>query len=296
MQTTVVESLLEALPYVKAWAGQVVVVKLGGAAMAAEDLSDAVTEDLVLLHAVGVKVVLVHGGGAAVSEMGRKLGLEPQFVDGLRVTDDDTMKVAQMVQVGSISRELVAGVGRRGGQALALSGPDGGGLLRAKPRRHLSVESGQEVDLGRVGDVASVDADLLHRVLKGGFIPVVAPVAVDDDLGPMNVNADEVAQAVAVALGAGKLIFLSDVPGVKGPDGEVQTNLQADTLRAWIQEGVINGGMIPKVEACLAALDGGVSSVTIADGRVTHAVLMELLTDQGVGSMMGTSPAVKARR
>ena len=150
MPDTAVRGLLEALPYVKAWANQVVVVKLGGAAMAAADLTDAVTEDLVLLHAVGVRVVLVHGGGSAVSEVGKRLGLQPRFVDGLRVTDDDTMKVAQMVQVGGISRDLVSGIARRGGQALALSGSDGGGLLRAAPRKHTSLDSGEEVDLGRV--------------------------------------------------------------------------------------------------------------------------------------------------
>jgi acetylglutamate kinase len=295
MPTTVVRGLLEALPYVKAWAGQVVVVKLGGAAMAAAELTDAVAEDLVLLHAVGVRVVLVHGGGSAVSEIGRRLGLEPRFVDGLRVTDDDTMRVAQMVQVGGISRDLVAAVARRGGQALALSGPDGGGLLRAEPRLHRSVASGEQVDLGRVGDIVEVNADLLSRVLTGGFIPVVAPIGVDAAQEPLNVNADEVARAVAVALDAGKLIYLSDVAGVLGPDGEVQTHLEAETVQGWIDAGVISGGMIPKVQAALAALEGGVTGVTIADGRTPHAVLLELLTDQGSGSMIGASPAIEAR-
>ncbi|MBD90039.1 MAG: acetylglutamate kinase [Deltaproteobacteria bacterium] len=295
MPDTAVRGLLEALPYVKAWANQVVVVKLGGAAMAAADLTDAVTEDLVLLHAVGVRVVLVHGGGSAVSEVGKRLGLQPRFVDGLRVTDDDTMKVAQMVQVGGISRDLVSGIARRGGQALALSGADGGGLLRAAPRKHTSLDSGEEVDLGRVGDIIHVEADLLRRVVTGGFIPVVAPIAVDDAHNPLNVNADEVARAVAVAMGAGKLIFLSDVPGVLGPDKKVLTRISAEDLSTCIEDGVITGGMIPKAEACIAALDGGVSSVTIADGRVPHAVLIELLTEDGVGTMIGTSPAIQTR-
>lgn len=279
-------ALIEALPYVQAWTGQTVVVKVGGAAMTDPALLEGVTEDAVLLRAVGIEVVLVHGGGSAVSHVGRQLGLEPRFVDGLRVTDDATMRVAQMVQVGGLSRDLVAAIGRRGGRAVGLSGHDGGGWLRATPRQHRDLTTGDVVDLGRVGDIASVDADLPRAMLGAGLIPVIAPVAVDDRLGSLNVNADSVATAVAAALGAAKLIFLTDVEGVRGPDGAVVSELEASTLRQWMEDGTVSGGMIPKAEACLAALRDGVGLVTVADGSVPHAVLIELLTDAGVGTMV----------
>ncbi|MGM0577411.1 MAG: acetylglutamate kinase [Myxococcota bacterium] len=286
MPTTVVEALGEALPYVQRWAGRTVVVKYGGAAMTTPELAEAVTEDVVLLHMVGVRVVLVHGGGPAVSEMGRRLGLEARFVDGLRVTDEATMRVAQMVHVGGISRDIVAAIGRRGGRAIGLSGMDAGGWLRATPRKHRSRDSGEEVDLGRVGDVSSVDASMVRSLLDDGLIPVIAPIAVDDDLASLNVNADSVAMAVATELDAARLLFLTDVDGIRGPDGEVETRIPAHRLRGWLADGVVSGGMIPKAEACLAALEGGVDRVTIADGRVAHAILVELLTAAGVGSMI----------
>lgn len=285
MQTTVAEALVEALPYVQKWAGRTVVIKYGGAAMAAAELAEAVMQDVVMLQAVGVSVVLVHGGGPAVSEMGRRLGIEPRFVDGLRVTDADTLRVAQQVQVGGVSRDIVAAIGRFGGRALGLSGHDGGGWLRAGVRRHVSRQTGEEVDLGRVGDINRVDANLLHELLSLGLIPVVAPVAVDDHLDSLNVNADNVAMAVAGALDAGRLIFLTDVEGIRGPDGLVAEVGSAE-LEGWIRDGVVSGGMIPKAEACLSALRAGVRRVTISDGRTPHALLVELLTPAGVGTMV----------
>lgn len=281
-----VAALVEALPHVQRAAGGTVVVKYGGAAQVSPALAQAVTEDVVLLTAVGVRVVLCHGGGPAVSEMGRRLGLESRFIDGLRVTDDETMRVAQQVQVGLISRDIVAAIGRRGGRALGVSGHDAGGWLRARARKHTSRETGQPVDLGRVGDVTRVDADFLRGILDAGLVPVVAPVAVDDDLGSLNVNADSVATAVATALGAPRLVFLTDVDGIRGPGGTPRPRLDADTLRAWMADGTVSGGMIPKAEACLEALDGGVERVTVADGRVPHALLLELLTDRGVGTLV----------
>lgn len=281
-----VAALVEALPYVQRWAGETVVVKFGGAAQVSPELSEAVTEDLVLLHQVGVRVVLCHGGGSAVSEMADRLGLEARFVDGLRVTDDATMRVAQQVQVGLISRDIVAGIGRRGGRALSVSGHDAGGWLRATPRLHTSRETGEPVDLGRVGDVSEVRAAVLHGIMDAGLIPVVAPVAVDAGLHSLNVNADSVATAVAGALGAARLVFLTDVDGIRGPDGQPAARLPAATLRDWIAEGVVQGGMIPKAEACLSALSAGVRRVTVADGRVPHALLLELLTDRGVGTLV----------
>jgi acetylglutamate kinase len=279
-------ALVEALPYVQRWSGRTVVIKYGGAAMVSPELADAVMQDLVLLRAVGVRVVLVHGGGNAVSDLGRKLGLEPRFIDGLRVTDPETMRVAQLVQVGGISRDIAAAIGRMGGKALGLSGHDGGGWLRATVREHRSQKTGEIADLGRVGDIQHVDTTFLKRLLEAGLIPVIAPVAVDAQFEALNVNADSVANAVAGALRAERLIFLSDIPGVLGPDGQVVAEATAHTLQSWINSGVIHGGMIPKVEACFGALNAGVAGVTISDGRVPHAVLIELLTDAGVGTMV----------
>ena len=286
MPDTVARALTEALPYVQRLAGRVVVVKYGGAAMKAADLSDAVMQDVVLLHAVGVRVVLCHGGGPEVSAMGRRLGLEPRFIDGLRVTDDETMRVAQQVQIGGISRDVIAGIGRHGGRAIGLSGHDCGGFLQAAPRTHTDRETGAPVDLGRVGDVTSVDGDVLTGLLDTGLIPVIAPVAVDADQRSMNVNADSVATAIAQTLGATRLVFLTDVSGIRGPDDAEAAQVDASTLQEWIDTGIVAGGMIPKAEACLSALRSGVEAVTVADGRVPHALLVELLTDAGVGTQV----------
>lgn len=282
----IVNALLESLPHVQSWHGKTVVVKIGGAAMTDPELVEAVTQDVVLLGAVGVRVVLVHGGGSAVSALGRQLGLEPTFVDGLRVTDDATMRVAQMVQIGGLSRDLVAAIGRRGGRAIGLSGHDGGGWLRATPRSHTRIEDGVAVSLGRVGDISHVDKEMLLGVLRTGMVPVIAPVAVDAHLASLNVNADSVATAIAAAMSADKLIFLTDVAGICGPEGEVATEVDDRTLQAWIEDGTVSGGMIPKARACLLALQGGVDRVTVADGTVRHGLLLELLTDAGVGTMV----------
>lgn len=290
MPENVARALTEALPYVQRLAGRVVVVKYGGAAMNAAQLADAVMQDVVLLHAVGVRVVLCHGGGPEVSAMGRRLGLEPRFVDGLRVTDDETMRVAQQVQIGGISRDVISGIARHGGRAIGISGHDCGGFLRATPRQHRDRETGEPVDLGRVGDVTAVDGAVITGLLDTGLIPVIAPVAVDAHQRSMNVNADSVATAVAQALGATRLVFLTDVSGIRGPDGAEVTQVAGPTLRSWIGSGVVAGGMIPKAEACLAALAGGVGAVTVADGRVPHALLVELLTDAGVGTQVLPAP------
>lgn len=286
MPTTVAEALVSALPYVQRWAGETVVVKYGGAAMTHPALAAAVMQDVVLLGAVGVNVVLVHGGGPAVSEWSERLGLKAHFVDGLRVTDDATMRLAQLVQVGGISRDIAAEIGRNGGRALGISGQDGGGWLKARVRAHTSRATGEPVDLGRVGDIVAVDASFVQMLLDNRLVPVVAPVAVDEALDPLNVNADHVAMAVAGALGAKRLLFLTDVPGIRGPDGEVADRVDADTLRGWLADGTVSGGMIPKAEACLDALELGVGGVTVTDGREAHAVLLELFTDRGVGTMV----------
>jgi len=291
MPDTVIGGLVEALPYVQRLAGRVVVLKYGGAAMAAADLSDAVMQDVVLLAQVGVRVVVCHGGGPEVSAMGKRLGLPTRFVDGLRVTDDDTMRVAQQVQIGGVSRDILAGITRHGGRAIGLSGHDCGGFLRATPRRHTDRETGAPVDLGRVGDVRAVHSDVLIHLLDAGLTPVISPVAVDHDQRSLNVNADSVATAVASALGAARLVFLTDVDGIHGPDGAPASQVTPATLRRWIADGVVSGGMIPKAEACLSAHDAGVEAVTVADGRVPHALLRELLTDAGIGTQLAAAEA-----
>lgn len=282
----VAHALVEALPYVQRWSGKTVVVKYGGAAQVDPALADAVMMDVVLLAQVGVRVVLVHGGGPAVSEMGRRLGLPTRFVDGLRVTDDETMRVAQQVQVGGVNRDIVAALGRRGGRAIGLSGHDCGGWMRATPRQHRSLSTGEPVDLGRVGDITQVNAAVLQGLMETGLTPVVAPVATDDAFGSLNVNADSVATAVAGAMKAHKLVFLTDVSGIRGADGQVVASLGRERLRGWMADGTVSGGMIPKAEACLDALDAGVAQVTVADGRVAHALLLELLTDAGIGTQV----------
>ncbi len=262
-------------------AGGVIVIKHGGAAMVDPGLAEGVLSDVAALHAAGQRVLLAHGGGPEVSRWGERFGLSARFVDGLRVTDEATMRVAQLVQVGGISRDLVAGLGRHGVRAIGLSGQDGGGWLRATVRAHRLAATGEPVDLGRVGDITAVDTGLLDVLFAAGLLPVVAPVAVDAALAPLNVNADSVATAVAGALGAHRLVFLTDVSGVRGPDGAPVAALRAAEARAWIAAGVIAGGMIPKVEGCLAALAAGVAGVQIADGRVPHAVSLALAGQTG---------------
>ena len=284
-QIAIARALVEALPYVQHWNGKVVVIKVGGASMTSEKLIDDMCQDLVLLRAIGANVVLVHGGGLAVSQMGQRLGLQPKFIDGLRVTDEDTMRVAQMVQIGGVSRDLLAAVARFGGRAVGLSAHDGGGWLRGMQRKHISRATGEQVDLGRVGDITSVDSSLLNAQIAAGLIAVIPPVAVDDELKALNVNADSVATAVAAALEAPRLLFMSDVDGIHGPDGWVQ-QVDVETLKGWIQSGVVSGGMVPKAEACVAAVEAGVGRVSIVDGRGPHASLVELLTDAGVGTLV----------
>lgn len=286
-----VQALTEALPYVQRWSGRTVVVKYGGAAQQSEALAEAVMGDVALLVQVGVRVVLCHGGGPAVSAMGERLGLQARFVDGLRITDDETMRVAQQVQVGLISRDIVAALGRHNVRAVGLSGHDGAGWLRATPRKHTSRETGLTVDLGRVGDVGRVKPGIIHGLLENGFVPVVAPVAVDDALASLNVNADSVAAAVAGAIGAARVVFLTDVEGIRGPTGDAPARVDRATLVRWIDEGAVTGGMLPKVQACLDALDAGADGATVADGRVPHALLLELLTDRGVGTLVQPEPA-----
>jgi acetylglutamate kinase len=271
--------LVEALPYIQAFSGKTVVVKFGGNAMVDDALAHSFAADVVLLRAVGIRPVVVHGGGPQIGELLAKLGKETEFRDGLRVTDAETLDVARMVLSGRVNPEVVSAINQRERVAVGLSGEDAG----------LIVATQRDESLGYVGDVVSVNRAILDTLLAAGFVPVISTIGADESGQAFNINADSAAIAIAEALGAEKLVYLTDVPGVltdvADPASLVST-LSAARARLLIAEGVIAGGMIPKVEACLDAVDAGVASAHILDGRIPHVVLLELLTDAGVGTMI----------
>jgi acetylglutamate kinase len=274
--------LIEALPYIRRFWGTTIVVKYGGHAMVDTDLAARFAEDIVLLQAVGIRAVVVHGGGPQIGELMARLGKEPEFRDGLRVTDAETLDIARMVLVGKVNRDIVSSINLHAPIAVGLSGEDAG-LITATVR---------EGDLGFVGDVASVNPAIVERLLAENLIPVVSTIGADLAGQAYNINADTVAGAIAAALGAEKVIYLTDVAGllrdVEDPDSLI-TRISAPSLDALIQDGALTGGMIPKIEACLAALEGGVGSAHLLDGRVPHVVLLELFTDAGIGTMITRS-------
>jgi acetylglutamate kinase len=281
--------LAQVLPYIQRYRGKTVVVKYGGAAMVNESLRAAVAEDLVLMSCVGIRTVLVHGGGPEIDAMLRRLGKEPVFIGGLRYTDEETMEVVQMVLAGKVNKELVALIQRAGGSALGLCGLDGG-LLCAQ-RRVKAGSGGAAVDLGLVGEIVEVRAGLLRVALDGGYVPVVATVAggVGGDPKSYNVNADTAAAEIAIALGAEKLLLLTDVPGILRDlrnDGTLIREIRRPELDGYIKEGIVSKGMIPKAECCAKAVDGGVKAAHIIDGRSPHSLLIELFSDSGVGTMI----------
>jgi acetylglutamate kinase len=267
--------LLEALPYMKEHFGRVVVVKLGGPAMAEPRLLDRFAEDVALLRMVGVRPVIVHGGGPQISEMSERLGLQPQFRDGQRVTDEQTLEIAKMVLVGKLNKDLVGRINRGGVPAVGLCGDDGD-LLLARKR--------EGPDLGLVGEITSVNDELLEGLMPTA-VPVIATTATDRTGQSYNVNADPASAAVASALGAAKLVLLTDVPGVI-QDGELVSELSVDTAEKLIETGAVTGGMLPKLEAAVAALRDGVGRAHIIDGRVEHALILELFTPEGLGTML----------
>lgn len=278
--------LAQALPYIKRYAGKTVVVKYGGAAMVNESLRSAVAEDLVLMAAVGIRAVLVHGGGPEIDAMLRRVGKEPVFVEGLRYTDEETMEIVQMVLAGKVNKDLVGLLQRAGGKALGLCGLDGG-LLAAERRG----TSGGKTDLGLVGEVVEVRAEVLRAAIDGGFIPVVATVAggLGGDPKSYNVNADTAAADIAIALGAQKLVLLTDVPGILRDlkdSGTLIKELPRSGIEGLRKDGILSKGMIPKVECCARAVGGGVERAHIIDGRVPHSLLVELFSDAGIGTMI----------
>lgn len=281
-ELTRAEVLVEALPYIRRFAGRTVVVKYGGNALAGTSEHDALAlfaEDIVLMHTVGIRPVVVHGGGPQINEMLSRLNIESRFVNGLRVTDEATMQVVQMVLNGSVNPQIVSAINVHGNVAVGLSGEDG---------RTLQVTA-RDASLGFVGDIEKVRTHVIDGLLADGLVPVLSTVGVDINGQPYNINADTAAGAVAEALGAEKIVYLTDIAGLRKDIDDVTSLIQritVDELSALIADGTISGGMIPKVESCMQAVRGGVKSAHILDGRIAHVLLLELFTDQGVGTMI----------
>jgi acetylglutamate kinase len=277
-----VEILMEALPYIREFRGKSVIIKYGGAAMEQADLKETFALDVILLHLVGINPVIVHGGGPQIGALMKRLGKEPEFVGGMRVTDEETVEIVEMVLVGKINKEIVGLINHHGGRAVGLSGKDGN-LLRARKRLHRTA-GGEVIDIGLVGEVETVNVEPIRLLEEGGFVPVIAPVGVGARGETYNINADLVAGEVATALSAEKLIHLTDVQGIKDTDGRLISTLSRKEAERLMQGGVIDGGMLPKVESALRALEGGTAKAHIIDGRVAHAILLELFTREGVGT------------
>ncbi len=281
--------LAQALPYMQRYAGKSVVVKYGGHAMGDAELAKAFCSDIALLKQSGVDPVVVHGGGPQIGAMLEKVGIQSQFQDGLRITDQATVEVVEMVLAGSINKSIVAAMNAQGARAIGLCGKDGNMVLAEKAKRTIVDPDSQierVVDLGLVGEPAKVDRKVLDMTASAGLIPVVAPVCFGEDGNTYNVNADTFAGAVAAAMSATRLLFLTDVPGVLGADGQLIKQLSVADARALIDDGTIAGGMIPKVETCISAVEAGVEGVAILNGKRRHAVLLELYTEHGAGTLM----------
>jgi len=283
------ETLTEALPYLQRYAGKTFVVKYGGHAMGNPELARNFAQDVVLLKAVGINPVVVHGGGPQIGAMLKRVGVESEFIDGLRVTDKQTAEIAEMVLSGSINKELVSWISAAGGRAIGVSGKDGGLVQAAKVRRTLKdPDSNIEriVDLGFVGEPEKVDRKVIDTISDAGMIPVVAPIGVGADGHSYNINADTMAGALAGALRAARLFLLTDVPGVLDKQGKLLTNLTPDSIKELQDDGTITGGMIPKLETCVKAVHNAVDAAVILDGRVPHAMLLEIFTQTGIGTLV----------
>ena len=283
------EVLIEALPYFQRYAGRTFVVKYGGHAMGDPEAARDFAEDIVLLRAVGINPVVVHGGGPQIGEMLARLGVESTFVDGLRVTDEATAKIAEMVLSGAINKELVGWIAAAGGKAIGISGKDGGLVTARKVTRTTrdpdsNIE--QVVDLGFVGEPAMVDTTVIDTMVAAGMIPVIAPIAPGADGATYNINADTMAGAIAAALGAARLFLLTDVAGVLNADGELLSDLTPRDIAKLREDGVVRGGMVPKLETCVTAVQSGCEAAVVLDGRVSHAMLLEFFTARGAGTLV----------
>ncbi len=286
--TQVARVLSEALPYIRRFRDRTVVIKYGGNAMVDEELKQSFARDIVLMKTVGINPVVVHGGGPQIGSLLQRLGKESRFVSGMRVTDDETMDVVEMVLGGLVNKEIVNLINRHGGSAVGLTGKDGD-LIRA---RRLTITGGANdarpeiIDIGHVGEVESIDVSVVNMLVHGNFIPVIAPIGVGEDGHSYNINADLVAGKVAEVLGAEKLILLTNTKGLLSKEGELLTGLSTVRVDELIADGTIHGGMLPKINCALEAVRGGVTSSHIIDGRVKHAVMVELFTDEGIGTLI----------
>ncbi len=282
------ETLVEALPYLQQYAGKTFVVKYGGHAMGDASLQQDFAQDVVLLKAVGINPVVVHGGGPQIGSMLKRLGIQSRFVDGLRVTDAETAEVAEMV-LGAINKEIAAWINRAGGTAVGISGKDAH-LVTARKVTRTTRDPGsnieQEIDLGFVGEPDTVDRRIIDVMTAQNVIPVIAPIGVDIDGETYNINADTMAGSIAAAIGAARLMLLTDVPGVLDKQGGLLTDLTPKDIDGLVADGTISGGMIPKLETCVAAVTGGVDAAVILDGRVPHAMLLEIFTRKGAGTLV----------
>jgi acetylglutamate kinase len=277
--------LIEALPYIRNFYGKTFVIKYGGAAQIEDKLKNSFAQDVVLFNFIGIRTVIVHGGGPKISETMKKMGKEPAFVQGQRITDKETMDIVEMVLGGLINKEIVSLISSHGGKAIGLSGKDGG-LIKAK-KKLLKKSAGKDeevIDIGLVGEVDSINPEILDSLDKDGFIPVISPIGVRKTGEALNINADYVASAVASALKAEKLILLTDVPGIKNSHGNILSTLNKTDVQKLINEGAVSGGMLPKVQACIRAIEGGVKKTHIIDGRIPHCLLLEIFTKEGIGT------------
>ncbi len=283
-KSSVAEILIEALPYIQVLDRKTIVIKFGGNAMVDEDLKSSFAQDIVLLKQVGVNPVIVHGGGPQIGKLLEQIGKKSRFIEGMRVTDNETMDVVEMVLGGQVNKQIVSLINRHGGRAVGLTGKDGN-MIRARKMK-ISGDESEANDLGQVGEVESIDPTVVAMLDDDDFIPVIAPIGVGADGSAFNINADLVAGELARVLDAEKLLLLTNTPGVLDPDGKLLTGLDAAETERLIAEGIIHGGMLPKVRCALDAVKAGVRTSQIIDGRVKHSVLLELLTDSGVGTLI----------
>lgn len=281
--------LTEALPYIQRYSGKTIVIKYGGNAMTDPKLEQGFAKDVVLLKQVGINPVIVHGGGPQIASLLKQLGKESHFIDGMRVTDTETMDVVQMVLGGLVNKQIVSLISQAGGRAIGLTGKDGN-LIKAKKlnleRKAIADQPSEIIDLGHVGEIISINTSIIKVLENESFIPVIAPVGMGEDGTSYNINADIVAGQIAAALQAERLLLLTNTPGVLNKQGELLTGLNTQDIDALIEDGTIQGGMLPKVSCALDAASAGTQSACIIDGRVEHAVLLELLTDQGIGTLI----------
>lgn len=277
--------LAEALPYIRRFNDKTIVIKYGGNAMTEEHLKDCFARDVVLLKLVGMNPVVVHGGGPQINDLLARVGKQGEFIQGMRVTDSETMEIVEMVLGGLVNKEIVNLINQHGGRAVGLTGKDGG-FIKAKKLYLKGDNSDEQVDIGQVGEVVSIDAELVSLLDTRDFIPVIAPIGVGENGEAYNINADLVAGKLAETLKAEKLILMTNTPGVLDKNGKLLTGLTESKINALVQDGTISGGMLPKLASCLDAVRNGVNTVQIIDGRVEHALLLEILTDEGVGTLI----------